>query len=211
MDTNPTSPPPTRGRPRTITPERIADAGIALQLPNITLVGIANALGVTQMALYRHVANLDALKRLVAEAIFQRWQIPRARTDGHGGLQDYLMTFIASLCELAKANPGLPPYLLRRSVATPPMLDKIAAHQAHVAAAFGLPVERARWLLSTIAFYCIAGADTVYSLAGDPVDASTDAARSAEQAEMLAEFHQGMHALVTGSLIVLRDHQSVGA
>ncbi|KQU52510.1 hypothetical protein ASG72_06130 [Bosea sp. Leaf344] len=41
-----------RGRPRTITRERIANAGIALGLPKITIVGIAAKLGISHMALY---------------------------------------------------------------------------------------------------------------------------------------------------------------
>lgn len=44
-----------RGRPRTITRERIANAGIALGLPKITIVGIAAKLGISHMALYKHV------------------------------------------------------------------------------------------------------------------------------------------------------------
>lgn len=67
---------PARGRPRTITWERIADAGIGIGLSNITFVGVAAALGVSHMALYKHIAGLDALKSLIAEELFQRWQIP---------------------------------------------------------------------------------------------------------------------------------------
>lgn len=46
-----------RGRPRTITRERIANAGIALGLPKITIVGIAAKLGISHMALYKHVPS----------------------------------------------------------------------------------------------------------------------------------------------------------
>ena len=83
------------------------------------------------------------------------------------------------------------PYLLRRTVATAPMLEKIASHQAHVAEVFGLPVDKARWLLATIAFYCIAGADTIYAIADD------------EEGQVITEFKQGMRALVIGSLQLL--------
>ena len=124
----------------------------------------------------------------MAEAVFQRWQIPRASADAAGGLQGYLMVFVESLCEVVKAHPGLPPYLLRRTVATAPMLEKIASHQAHVAEVFGLPMDKARWLLATIAFYCIAGADTIYAIADD------------EEGQVITEFKQGMQALVIGSL-----------
>ncbi|HEL4110672.1 TPA: TetR/AcrR family transcriptional regulator [Stenotrophomonas maltophilia] len=188
MNTHPDPTAPTRGRPPTITPERLADIGIRLGLPNLTMANVAAELAVTQAALYKRVANLEALKRLVAEAVFQRWQIPRASVDAPGGLEAYLMGFVESLCEVVKAHPGLPPYLLRRTVATAPMLEKIASHQAHVADVFGLPVDKARWLLATIAFYCIAGADTIYAIADD------------EEGQVITEFKQGMRALVIGSL-----------
>lgn len=203
-----TSQAPARGRPPRITQERIVEAGIRIGLPNLTLVGMANALGVSTMALYKHVPSLDALKRLVAEAIFQRWQIPLADADADKGLQRYLMTFIEALCALVKANPGLPPYLLRRSAASQAMLDKIAAHQQHIARVHALPLDRARWLLATLAFYCIAGADTVYSVVAGEADARTEAERAAEDAEVIAEFQQGMHALVIGTLKVLEEERA---
>lgn len=188
---------PTRGRPPTITPERLADIGIRLGLPNLTMANVAAELAVTQAALYKRVANLEALKRLVAEAVFQRWQIPRASVDAPGGLEAYLMRFVESLCEVVKAHPGLPPYLLRRTVATAPMLEKIASHQAHVADVFGLPVDKARWLLATIAFYCIAGADTIYAIADD------------EEGQVITEFKQGMRALVIGSLQMVEADEAL--
>ncbi|ELC7363262.1 TetR/AcrR family transcriptional regulator [Stenotrophomonas maltophilia] len=188
MSTHPDPTAPTRGRPPTITPERLADIGIRLGLPNLTMANVAAELAVTQAALYKRVANLEALKRLVAETVFQRWQIPLASVDAPGGLEAYLMGFVESLCEVVKAHPGLPPYLLRRTVATASMLEKIASHQAHVADVFGLPVDKARWLLATIAFYCIAGADTIYAIADD------------EEGQVITEFKLGMRALVIGSL-----------
>ncbi len=87
--------------------------------------------------------------------------------------------FVESLCEVVKAHPGPLSYPWR-TVATAPMLEKIASHQAHVAEVFGLPVDKARWLLATIAFYCIAGADTIYAIADD------------EEGQVITEFKQGM-------------------
>lgn len=193
MSTQPDPILPPRGRPPTITPERLADIGIRLGLPGLTMATVAAELAVSQAALYKRVANLEALKRLVADAVFQRWQIPRASRDAAGGLQGYLLTFVASLCEVVKAHPGLPPYLLRRSVATTPTLEKIAAHQVHVAEVYGLPIDKARWLLATLAFHCIAGADTIYAIADD------------EDGQVITEFKQGLRALVIGSLQVVKE------
>lgn len=199
----PPEPPATRGRPRTITRERIAEAGIGIGLPDITFVGVAAALGVSHMALYKHVPSLGELKRLVAEEIFARWQIPQASGDGRTALKDYLMVFTASVREFVRQFPGATPYVIRRLAATQPMLDKIVGHQRHIAQAYGLTQDQARWLLATVTFNCLAVADTVYSVAGrEPV---VDADRGMEEAEMEEELNQGMQALITGALVMLGE------
>ena len=196
-------PPATRGRPRTITRERIVEAGIEIGLPSITFVGVAAALGISHMALYKHVANLDALKSMVAEEIFTRWQIPRANADQPGNLKAYLLEFATSVRVFVKAHPGLTPYVIRRLAATQPMLAKIEEHQRHIAQVYAIPREHARWLLATIAFHGIAVADTVYSVtARDPL---LEADRAGEEAEMEAELAQGMRALIVGALALLEE------
>lgn len=193
----------TRGRPRTITRERIADAGLAIGLPNITFVGVAAELGVSHMALYRHVPSLHALKHLVAEEAFGRWQIPQPDGGAAGDLKDYLRVFSESVQAFVKAHPGLTPYVIRRLAATQPMLDKIAGHQRLVARVYGISQAQARWLLATVAFHGFAVADTVYSAAGR--EPTLDADRAAEEAEMEAELAQGMQALIVGALSMVAE------
>ena len=197
------SPPPaTRGRPRTITRERIVEAGIEIGLPGITFVGVAAALGVSHMALYKHVANLEALKNLVAEEIFTRWQIPRVDAGQRGELKEYLTVFATSVRLFVKAHPGLTPYVIRRLAATQPMLAKIDEHQSHIAQVYGITKAQARWLLATVAFHGIAVADTVYSVTGQPVE---EAQRLAEESEMEAELDRGMRALIVGALVLMDE------
>jgi AcrR family transcriptional regulator len=181
----------TRGRPRTITRERIADAGIAIGLPNITFIGVAAALGVSHMALYKHVASLEELKRLVAEEIFARWQIPRATDNRSSELKDYLMMFATSVGKFVAA--------------TQPMLDKIDAHQSHIAKAYGISKDQARWLLSTVAFHGMAVADTVYTVIDK--ESIPDVRRTIEEIDMESELTQGMHALIIGALVILETNQ----
>ena len=202
------SPPPaTRGRPRTITRERIVEAGIEIGLPGITFVGVAAALGVSHMALYKHVANLEALKNLVAEEIFTRWQIPRVDAGQRGELKEYLTLFATSVRLFVKAHPGLTPYVIRRLAATQPMLAKIDEHQSHIAQVYGITKAQARWLLATVAFHGIAVADTVYSVTGQPAE---QAQRLAEEIEMEAELDRGMRALIVGAL-TLMDEEDIDA
>lgn len=193
----------TRGRPPTITRERIADAGIALGLPNITFVGLAAAMGVSHMALYKHVAGLEELKRLVADEIFRRWQIPQACSNDVGELKQYLTLFAASVREFVKSHPGVTPYVIRRLAATPSMVAKIEGHQRHIAGAYGISMEQSRILLATVAFHGMAVADTVYSVAGR--EPAVEAARAAEESEMETELDQGMQALIIGLLDMLEN------
>lgn len=191
----------TRGRPRTITPEKIADIGIQIGLPNITFIGVAEALGVSHMALYKHVPSLAALKHLIAEEIFQRWHLPLAPAGGEGGLQLYMQVFTTSVCEFVKAHPGVTPYVIRRMAATEPMLEKIDRHQTHIAEAFGISKSQSRWLLATVTFFCISAADTIYSAVNR--DPSLSADQQAEQLELEQEFMQGVGALIEGALLTM--------
>lgn len=193
--------PAARGRPRTITRERIADAGIAIGLPNITFVGVAAAIGVSHMALYKHVASLEALRILIAEEIFHRWEIPQAGGDSCADLKGYLLRFAASIQAFVKAHPGVTPYIIRRSVATESMLAKIIEHQKHIALACGISQDNARWLLATVAFHCFAAADTVYSASN--IEPLPGVDQAAQTAEMEAELAQGVHALVVGAVTML--------
>lgn len=193
--------PATRGRPRTITHERIMNAGIEIGLLNITFVGVAAALGVSHMALYKHISSLEELKYLIAEEIFLRWQIPQPDENQPIDLQDYLILFMHSIRELVKSNPGITPYVIRRMASTPSMVAKIESHHDTIARAYHLSKDQARQLNATIAFHCIAVADTIYSVAGkEPIK---DAPRASEEAEMEAEFIHSMQALIIGALSML--------
>ena len=133
METTSELPARRRGRPPSITRERIADAGIQMGLRHITFVGLAAALGVSHMALYKHVSSLEALKQLVADEIVSRWRIPQASGSAPLELQDYLILFSASVQDFVKAHPGVTPYVLRRMAASDSVLEKISAHQSHIA------------------------------------------------------------------------------
>ncbi|QVQ29722.1 TetR/AcrR family transcriptional regulator [Achromobacter deleyi] len=172
-------------------------------LPHITFIGVAAALGVSHMALYKHVPSLEELKRLIAEEIFRRWQIPQACSTDRGELKEYLTLFAASVREFVRAHPGVTPYVIRRLAATPSMLAKIDGHQRHIADAYGISKEQSRILLATVAFHGLAVADTVYSVAGQ--EPAVDAARAAEESEMEVELDQGMQALIIGLLAMLEE------
>lgn len=68
------------------------------------------------------------------------------------------------------------------------MLDKIVGHQRHIAQAYGISMEHARWLLTTVSATARQWNATVYSVAErEPV---VDADRATEEAEMEAELNR---------------------
>ena len=181
-------------------------------LPALTFTGVASALGVSHVALYKHVPNLEELKRLVAAEIFERWQMPPLPQEGaegggaegekgesgkgSGDLETYLLAFTHSLRELARAYPGLAPWLIR-----PAMTARIDEHHAQVARAFGISKEDARQTLAMVAFHCIAVADTVCATPEAPH--ASEQENSADRAEIEADFERGMRALIAGALLRL--------
>ena len=84
---------------------------------------------------------------------------------------------------------------------------EIEKHHHQVAAAYSLSEKQAGWLNATIAFHCIAVADTIYSVAGkEPIK---DTQRAAEEAEMEAEFIQSMEALIIGALTMINQRDDL--
>lgn len=160
---------------------------------------------------------LEELKRLVAAEIFERWQMPPLPQEGaegggadgekgesgkgRGDLETYLLAFTHSLRELARAYPGLAPWLIRRAAATPAMTARIDEHHAQVARAFGISKEDARQTLAMVAFHCIAVADTVCATPEAPH--ASEQENSADRAEIEADFERGMRALIAGALLRL--------
>ncbi|GAC67299.1 hypothetical protein [Gordonia soli] len=167
----------------------------------MTFAAVAKSLDVTQAALYKHVSGVDELRQMIAEAIFVGWDIPGCTPDAPP-LPDYLLAFGRSIRELAHRHPGITPYLTRRDDTTPTMVAKIAGHHVEVASAYDLPPDTAAWLLSTIAFHCVALGDTIYASYGQSVlpQSARDAAPPADDVE--SEFIWGLRALVLGALQV---------
>ncbi len=167
-----------------------------MTLPGLSFVGVAAALGVSHIALYKHVANLAALRELVAEAIFERWQAPPLDAGAGRSINDDLYAFQRSLRMLVDENPGLAPFLVSHGAKTPEMVARIQRHHAEFGRVHDLPQEQAAWLLSTVAYHAVALADTVYSRHA-VVDATR---RPLDRAVQDVEFDRSMQALIIGAL-----------
>ncbi|MEM8921901.1 MAG: TetR/AcrR family transcriptional regulator [Actinomycetota bacterium] len=68
-----------RGRPPLVTPERIADAALSLAPGRWSIAAVAEGVGVSETAVYRHAANNEELLVLVIDHVVGREQEPPHR------------------------------------------------------------------------------------------------------------------------------------
>jgi len=141
-------------RPPLIDRTVILEASLALAdergLDAITMQAVAERLGVTPMALYRHVSNKADLLDGMVESLLD--EIPPPRPGG--GWQAQLIAMAQSLRRIAKRHPAVFPLLLLR----PAVTDRARAlrervydglRAARIAPAHLVDVER---IISTLAF-----------------------------------------------------------
>lgn len=98
------------GRAPTFALPDVIAAGVALGLSDLTVQAVADALGVTPAAIYRHVAGRAELETLVGEAIFAGLELPDAPEDDAAA---QLVAFGERLREFTLARPGSAAYLQR--------------------------------------------------------------------------------------------------
>ncbi|WP_144122425.1 TetR/AcrR family transcriptional regulator C-terminal domain-containing protein [Catellatospora sichuanensis] len=98
------------GRLATFTIEDVIRAGSHIGLVDLTVQGVADVLGVTAAAVYRHVPSRSALERLVGEAVLDGLDLvddPAEQTVAH------LVSFGLQLREFTMRHPGSAEYFLR--------------------------------------------------------------------------------------------------
>ncbi|MFI6535261.1 TetR/AcrR family transcriptional regulator [Nonomuraea sp. NPDC050547] len=100
----------TGGRTATFSHEDVVAAGVRIGLHELTVQAVAEALGVTPTAVYRHVPSRAALETLVGEAILNELTLhddPERPTAAH------LVAFGRQLRRFTLAHPGTAQYLQR--------------------------------------------------------------------------------------------------
>jgi AcrR family transcriptional regulator len=110
------SPPAPFGRPGRrpqIDLDRIVAAGAAIGLPALSMKAVADALGVSPQALYRHVRDRDALEVLVGEHLMDTFELP---DDAGQPWTDYLVELGHRLRDALAPHRGLGTYLRRVGV-----------------------------------------------------------------------------------------------
>ncbi|MFB4276747.1 MULTISPECIES: TetR/AcrR family transcriptional regulator C-terminal domain-containing protein [unclassified Nonomuraea] len=100
----------TGGRTASFTLQDVIEAGVRIGLTDLSMQGVADALGVTAAAVYRHVRSRAALESLIGEAILEDLHLvddpaePAAR---------HLVGFAVQLRGFTLAHPGTARYLQR--------------------------------------------------------------------------------------------------
>ncbi|GAA4915650.1 AcrR family transcriptional regulator [Nonomuraea thailandensis] len=100
----------TGGRTASFTLGDVVEAGTRIGLDQLSMQGVADALGVTTAALYRHVTGRSELERLVGEAILGKLTLvddPAEPTAAH------LAGFAVQLRRFTLSHPGTAEYMQR--------------------------------------------------------------------------------------------------
>lgn len=106
------------GRPARIDRAAILDAAMAIAdqdgLAAVSLHAVARRLGVTAMALYRHLDGKEALLDGLVERLLTAVPVP-----AHGSWEQRLVAMAGAIREVARRHPAAFPLLLSRPAVTP--------------------------------------------------------------------------------------------
>jgi len=140
------------GRPAQISRDDVLRASLAIAdsggLGAVTMQAVARRLGVTPMALYRHVANKADLLDALVEGLLTEFPLPA----GDLPWDERLRALGRGIREVARRHPSLFPLLLQRPAVTPESRRvRDAASAALKEAGLGAAqARRAERLLSTV-------------------------------------------------------------
>ncbi|SNS52668.1 hypothetical protein SAMN05421642_103146 [Rhodococcoides kyotonense] len=190
------------------------EAGIELTLPKLTVKSVAEKLGVSIVAIYNNIDDVEALKGLVAEAILRRWDFPEPTLELP--IHDALLSVAMNLRALVHRNPGIAQYLVNIDADSPDALAKIDAVQQRYATVYGLRPKQAMWAVATVAEHAIALAEMVHVTGrrqnqpamADRTDLTLIPRAVDRTARSLdADFELSMRAVVLGAIAVIDDPQ----
>lgn len=117
------------GRPRQLSMTQILEAAETIGMEKLTLQGVAEVLGVTPPALYRHVQNREDLLAKYAMTMTERY--PIAAYAG-GDWATWAKSYAEALVRTYGNVPGLADYSIRRTPTVRPVLER---HEMSIMAA----------------------------------------------------------------------------
>jgi AcrR family transcriptional regulator len=174
--------PKTGGRRAIVTTERVAEVGRRLGLPGLTVPAVAQELGVSATAVYRHVPNREALEVLVGESLLSELTLD---DDATHDVRAHLVAFAEQLHDFALARPGVAAYLMRR-FPRGPSGTALLGHEVEALAVRGYDDAAAIVLASSVATLALGQAVHQELRAHDPVDEEEALQALAAQPRLLA-------------------------
>lgn len=130
------------GRPAALSREQVLDAALTLfdshGVGAVTIRRVATALGVSPMALYRHVADKDELLLALVDRLAARLDYPERPQDPREAILMLWVTLYGGLAE----HPWLPEILARRRLMAFSVLDAIEEIHDNLLA-LGLSLDQA--------------------------------------------------------------------
>ncbi|GAA0954733.1 TetR/AcrR family transcriptional regulator [Actinocorallia libanotica] len=97
-----------RGRARVVTVKEIVRVGRALGMRRLSVKAVAQELGVSGAAVYRHIEGRWELERLVGESMLAELELPDDPEEDTGR---HLLSFALRLREFTLERPGLASYM----------------------------------------------------------------------------------------------------
>jgi AcrR family transcriptional regulator len=165
------------GRRPQIDLERIVAAGAAIGLRQLSMKAVADALGVSPQALYRHVRDREALEVLVGEHLTASFELP---DDVGQPWTEYLVELGHRLREVLTPHPGLGTYLRRLGPASAGTLRIIDRCDQVLVSRGLLPID-ALFAGGTVANFAISYVEMEATLdAGAPTESRERFARAVE-------------------------------
>lgn len=193
---------------RRLSRTQIVDAALRLSaggnLEALSMRALADALGVTPMALYRHVADKDEIMLAVTGVRLEEQQLPSPNLDW----RTYLYELAACLRDLLRSDPGVLGLFSRRPVTVPAAKARLEA-AVDVLTRAGFGSNEAVRAYATVHTYTLGfcGLEAARGQDG-AIDAAEDQ-RSAEIATFVsrAQFEDGLKTIIEGLAGRFREPQ----
>ncbi|MEC7761277.1 MAG: TetR/AcrR family transcriptional regulator C-terminal domain-containing protein [Pseudomonadota bacterium] len=164
------------GRPAVISREKLVETMIEVGVQSRQLKPVADKLGVTTPALYRHVNALDDLVEMATDELLKRYPIPE---DGGEEWAEWAFELALVLREFFMAFPGLAEYTIGRSPLHPEVMRR---HKLSVDIAIrsGFTPLKALWALRALTNFVLVSVTASERLA----QFRSEAGQSREEAQL---------------------------
>ncbi|MBT2477691.1 TetR/AcrR family transcriptional regulator [Streptomyces sp. ISL-94] len=198
-------------RPRSLTPDRLAAAALAVidrdGLPGLSMRAVAVELGISTMALYRYVQDREELEALVVELVLSAID---STPPPAGPWRDRVTLLVGRLRDTVGAHPAVLPLTFTHRHRSPSVLRWGEALLGVLTEAGIEPEDRIITLRAVLAYVIgaiqqehlgsLSGAGTaaIAELPADEFPYMTEAARGAGTLTPDREFHGGLTGLLRG-------------